>query len=62
MVEQTGESKRFEPKVAVQLDPPKDDLISVEELAKCDGMRVYPSQIRTPPIPDFQSAQLKECH
>ncbi|CAG7967683.1 unnamed protein product [Penicillium nalgiovense] len=37
MVEQTGESKRFEPKVAVQLDPPKDDPISVEELAKCDG-------------------------
>jgi hypothetical protein len=33
-----------------------------EELAKCDGMRVYPSQIRTPPIPDFQCAQLKECH
>ncbi|PLB54345.1 cytochrome b5 [Aspergillus steynii IBT 23096] len=29
--------KRFEPKVPVQLDPPKDDPISVEELSKCDG-------------------------
>ncbi|KUM55405.1 hypothetical protein ACN42_g11874, partial [Penicillium freii] len=41
MVEQ-DESKRFTPKVPVELDPPKDDPISVEELAKCDGMRVYP--------------------
>lgn len=31
------EEKRFAPKVAVQLDPPKDDPISLEELAKCDG-------------------------
>ncbi|KAJ5238638.1 cytochrome b5, partial [Penicillium chermesinum] len=29
--------KRFTPKVPVQLDPPKDDPISQEELAKCDG-------------------------
>lgn len=28
---------KFEPKVPVQLNPPKDDPISVEELAKCDG-------------------------
>ncbi|KAJ9489716.1 hypothetical protein VN97_g3558 [Penicillium thymicola] len=41
MVEQ-DESKRFTPKVPVELDPPKDDPISVEELTKCDGMRVYP--------------------
>lgn len=27
----------FKPKVAVQLDPPKNDLISLEELAKADG-------------------------
>jgi hypothetical protein len=32
-----SESKRFAPKVPVQLDPPKDDPISQEELAKCDG-------------------------
>lgn len=31
-------TERFAPKVAVQLDPPKDDPISPEELAKCDGM------------------------
>ncbi|KAL2863074.1 putative progesterone binding protein [Aspergillus lucknowensis] len=31
------ESGRFAPKVPVQLDPPKDDLIPVEELAKCNG-------------------------
>ncbi|KAJ5683236.1 hypothetical protein N7462_006401 [Penicillium macrosclerotiorum] len=30
-------SDRFTPKVPVQLDPPKDDPISNEELAKCDG-------------------------
>ncbi|KAI1402057.1 cytochrome b5 [Hypoxylon fuscum] len=28
---------KFEPKVPVNLDPPKDDLISTEELAKADG-------------------------
>ncbi|KAI9376505.1 cytochrome b5-like heme/steroid binding domain-containing protein [Aspergillus egyptiacus] len=31
------ESGRFAPKVPIQLAPPKDDLITVEELAKCDG-------------------------
>ncbi|KAJ5495658.1 Membrane steroid-binding protein 2 [Penicillium diatomitis] len=30
-------SERFAPKVPVQLDPPKDDPIPTEELAKCDG-------------------------
>lgn len=28
---------RFEPKVPVQLNPPKDDPITLEELAKADG-------------------------
>ncbi|KAG7288621.1 hypothetical protein NEMBOFW57_004975 [Staphylotrichum longicolle] len=28
---------KFEPKVPVQLDPPKDDIISLEELAKANG-------------------------
>jgi hypothetical protein len=28
---------KFEPKVPVQLDPPKDDPISVEALAQADG-------------------------
>jgi hypothetical protein len=27
----------FAPKPDVQLDPPKDDVISLDELAKCDG-------------------------
>lgn len=30
-------SGKFEPKVPVQLNPPKDDPISVEELAKANG-------------------------
>lgn len=30
-------SGRFEPKVAVQLDPPKDDPISLDDLAKANG-------------------------
>lgn len=37
MPDHEPEPKRFEPKVPVQLDPPKDDPISVEELSKCDG-------------------------
>ena len=28
----------FEPKQKVELDPPKDDVISTEYLAKCDGL------------------------
>jgi membrane-associated progesterone receptor component len=32
-----AEPRNFAPKVAVQLNPPKDDPITVEELAKCDG-------------------------
>ncbi|KAI0005649.1 cytochrome b5 [Xylariaceae sp. FL0662B] len=28
---------KFEPKVPVNLDPPKDELISLDELAKADG-------------------------
>ena len=31
------EPKKFTPKNPPKLDPPKDDPISVEELAKCDG-------------------------
>ncbi|KAI1121137.1 cytochrome b5-like heme/steroid binding domain-containing protein [Nemania abortiva] len=30
-------ASKFEPKVPVKLDPPKDDLITLEELAKADG-------------------------
>ncbi|KAM3075193.1 hypothetical protein ACMFMG_007356 [Clarireedia jacksonii] len=29
---------KFEPKTPVNLDPPKDDPITVEELAKCNGV------------------------
>lgn len=29
--------KKFEPKTPVNLDPPKDDPITLEHLAKCDG-------------------------
>ena len=28
---------KFEPKHKVDLDPPKDDIISLDYLAKCDG-------------------------
>jgi membrane-associated progesterone receptor component len=28
---------KFEPKQPIELAPPKDDVISVEHLAKCDG-------------------------
>ena len=30
-------SGKFEPKQPVQLDPPKDDIISLEELAQANG-------------------------
>ena len=31
------EPKKFTPKNPPKLDPPKDDPITIEELAKCDG-------------------------
>jgi hypothetical protein len=37
MSDHVEEPKRFEPKTPVQLDPPKDDPISVDYLKKCDG-------------------------
>ncbi|KAH8428851.1 putative progesterone binding protein [Aspergillus melleus] len=37
MSAQDSGKKRFEPKVPVQLDPPKYDPITMEELSKCDG-------------------------
>ena len=33
---------KFEPKVPVNLDPPKDDIISKEELAKANGTVTMP--------------------
>jgi hypothetical protein len=42
MVEHVPEPKRFSPKIPVQLDPPKNDPISQEELAKCDGTLLPP--------------------
>lgn len=43
-------ASKFEPKVAVTLDPPKDDPISVEELAKADGMPYLDNYLETPPV------------
>lgn len=37
-----SENKRFEPKQKVELEPPKDDLITYEELSQHDGMRILP--------------------
>jgi len=38
--------KRFEPKEKVNLDPPKDDPISIEYLSKCDGKHEgYPTYV-----------------
>ncbi|KAI9686665.1 MAG: hypothetical protein M1820_010593 [Bogoriella megaspora] len=40
------EPKRFEPKVPVQLDPPKSDPISLDYLSKCDGAHEgYPTYV-----------------
>lgn len=38
MPDHEEEPKRFSPKVPVQLDPPKYDPITYEELSKCDGI------------------------
>jgi Ethanolamine utilization protein EutJ (predicted chaperonin) len=35
-------SGKFEPKTAVQLNPPKDDVISQEELARSNGTTTLP--------------------
>lgn len=34
-----SKTDRFAPKVAVKLDPPRDDLISPSELTQCDGVK-----------------------
>jgi hypothetical protein len=44
---------KFEPKTPVNLDPPKDDPITVEELAKCNG--IY--SISFPGAPFFYSVR-----
>jgi hypothetical protein len=40
-------SGKFEPKVPVNLDPPKDDPISPEELAAADGTAMSPAMMRS---------------
>ena len=57
---QEKEPKSFTPKQPVQLDPPKDDLMTYEELAKCDGKRTpmfssFPKSLSfCPPIPSLR--------
>lgn len=41
-------SGKFEPKTPVNLDPPKDDPISPEELAAADGMAMSPRHDEEP--------------
>ena len=43
MSSQREEPKKFEPKKPVQLNPPKDDPISLEYLSKCDGENIHTS-------------------
>ncbi|KAL6363401.1 hypothetical protein LRP88_02814 [Fusarium phalaenopsidis] len=40
-------SGKFEPKVPVNLNPPKDDPISPEELAAADGTAMSPAMMRS---------------
>lgn len=43
----SSEPKPFAPKNPVQLDPPKDDPISVENLAKCDGTSPHLASVQS---------------
>jgi predicted heme/steroid binding protein len=46
MSESAQSTKKFEPKKAVELAPPKDDPITPEYLAKCDGTNEgYPTYV-----------------
>lgn len=36
-IKQAIKKMSFEPKTKVELDPPKDDIISLDYLSKCDG-------------------------
>ena len=36
-VKESAQKMSFEPKTKVELDPPKDDIISLDYLSKCDG-------------------------
>jgi hypothetical protein len=40
----------FEPKTKVELDPPKDDIISLDYLSKCDGELRCGSYSSTQPV------------
>ena len=44
---QAKEKMSFEPKTKVELDPPKDDIISLDYLSKCDGELDFDSYIST---------------
>jgi len=44
----------FEPKHKVNLDPPKDDIISIDYLSKCDGASL--------PVVDEEAALTCERH
>ena len=44
---QATEKMSFEPKTKVELDPPKDDIISLDYLSKCDGELDFDSYIST---------------
>ena len=47
MADNGSEKKgKFAPKYPVKLDPQKDDPISPEYLAKCDGMLLLPIAMR----------------
>lgn len=50
-------SKKFEPKVPVELNPPKDDPISVEDLAKANGM--YFDSLTEPPAAPYPYGEYK---
>lgn len=54
-------SGKFEPKTPVQLNPPKDDPISTEELAKADGALPYTLPLSTfKPISDCHGASARQ--
>ena len=48
--------ERFAPKVPVNLDPPKDDPISLDYLEKCNGM------YRVCPVTELVEIRCKDKH
>lgn len=54
------EPKKFTPKDPPKLNPPKEDLITIEDLAKCDGkITLYSDHLKEPKFTNLPSIPIR---